>query len=362
MPVSALMAKDRRGSEVRPICLTAFLSLKRGSRRERPDMFRLLRAIGSFLSRYLNRQTFGAYPHPAADLAVMSQMLKPADVVLVEGKRRISTAIKYLTQSSWSHAVIYVGKRGGVDAEGRVRAFVEADLERGVRAFPIEELEGLHLRICRPEGLTPQDARQVVNHVLGRLGDEYDLKNVFDLARYLLPTPPVPTSWRRRMLALGSSDPTRAICSTLIAEAFETVGFPILPIVGSKAAAALGCPDRAREVQHIRHYRLFVPRDFDVSPYFTIIKPSQCRDYHSLIWVDADQLEFQGKDRRQLNCPMVANEKDNILIDARRLVDRSCGCTSLTRLGRGAKDQMPAGLLKSSVSGNSGWGVSGGGS
>jgi hypothetical protein len=91
------------------------------------------------------------------------------------------------------------------------------------------------------------------------------------------------------MLALGSGDPTRAICSTLIAEAFETVGFPILPIVGSKAAVPLGCPDRVREVQHIRHYRLFVPRDFDVSPYFTIIKPSLCRDYRSLAWVDADQ-------------------------------------------------------------------------
>lgn len=210
-------------------------------------------------------------------------------MVLVEGKRRISTAIKYLTQSSWSHAAIYVGGCGGVDAEGRVRAFVEADMEKGVRAFPIEELEGLHLRICRPVGLSSQDAHQVATHVLGRLGDRYDLKNVFDLARYLLPTPPVPTPWRRPMLALGSSDPTRAICSTLIAEAFETVGFPILPIVGSKAAAPLGCPDRVREVQHIRHYRLFVPRDFDVSPYFTIIKPSLCRDYRSLAWVDADQ-------------------------------------------------------------------------
>jgi hypothetical protein len=261
-------------------------------------MYRLLRSTGSFLSRYLNRQTLGAYPHPAADLALMSQILKPADVVLVEGKRRISSAIKYLTQSSWSHAAIYVGKCGGVDAEGRMCAFVEADMEHGVRAFPIEELEGLHLRVCRPVGLSSQDARQVVNHVLGRLGDRYDLKNVFDLARYLLPTPPVPTSWRRRMLALGSSDPTRAICSTLIAEAFEAVSFPILPIVASKAAAALGCPDRLREVQHIRRYRLFVPRDFDVSPYFTIIKPSLCRDYRSLIWVDADQLEPRGRDRR----------------------------------------------------------------
>jgi hypothetical protein len=171
-------------------------------------------------------------------------------------------------------------------------------MEKGVRAFPIEELEGLHLRICRPVGLSSQDAHQVATHVLGRLGDRYDLKNVFDLARYLLPTPPVPTPWRRPMLALGSSDPTRAICSTLIAEAFETVGFPILPIIRSKAAAALGCPDRVREVQHIRHYRLFIPRDFDVSPYFTIIKPSLCRDYRSLAWVDADQPDRIDRHRR----------------------------------------------------------------
>ena len=271
-------------------------------------MYRLLRAIGSLLSRYLNRQTLGAYPHPAADLALMSQILKPADVVLVEGKRRISTAIKYLTQSSWSHAAIYVGGCGGVDAEGRVRAFVEADMEKGVRAFPIEELEGLHLRICRPVGLSSQDAHQVATYVLGRLGNRYDLKNVFDLARYLLPTPPVPTPWRRPMLALGSSDPTRAICSTLIAEAFETVGFPILPIVGSKAAAPLGCPDRVREVQHIRHYRLFVPRDFDVSPYFTIIKPSLCRDYRSLAWVDADQP--MGIDRHRRSSIAIFDAKD----------------------------------------------------
>jgi hypothetical protein len=97
------------------------------------------------------------------------------------------------------------------------------------------------------------------------------------------------------MLALGSSDPTRAICSTLIAEAFETVGFPILPIVGSKAAAAVGCPDRAREVQHIRHHRLFVPRDFDVSPYFAIIKPSLCRDYRSLACIDDESTDREGQ-------------------------------------------------------------------
>ena len=32
-----------------------------------------------------------------------------------------------------------------------------------------------------------------------------------------------------RMIALGSGDPTRAICSTMIAQAFGLVHYPILP-------------------------------------------------------------------------------------------------------------------------------------
>ena len=38
------------------------------------------------------------------------------------------------------------------------------------------------------------------------LSMKYDLKNVTALMRYLLPKPPVPVRWRRRMLALGSGD------------------------------------------------------------------------------------------------------------------------------------------------------------
>jgi hypothetical protein len=35
-----------------------------------------------------------------------------------------------------------------------------------------------------------------------------------------------------------------------------------------------GGREDAREVLHIRHHSLFTPRDFDVSPYFAIIKPT----------------------------------------------------------------------------------------
>lgn len=72
--------------------------------------------------------------------------------------------------------------------------------------------------------------------MVSRLGLAYDLKNIIDLARYLLPTPPVPSFMRRKMLALGSGDPTRAICTTLIAQAFQSVRYPILPRVETLGA------------------------------------------------------------------------------------------------------------------------------
>jgi hypothetical protein len=221
----------------------------------------------------------------------MRQILQPADVVLVEGNRRISGAIKYLTQSTWSHAALYVGEGSVIDDKALPSEFIEADTEHGVRAFASEELAGLHLRICRPIGLSSEDARRVIDYVRARLGDRYDLKNVFDLARYLLPTPPVPGPWRRRMLALGSGDPTRAICSTLIAQAFQSVGFPILPVIDIEAADAADCRDCTREIYHIRHHSLFVPRDFDVSPYFAVIKPglSHVVDYRAMIWAERER-------------------------------------------------------------------------
>ena len=49
--------------------------------------------------------------------------------------------------------------------------------------------------------------------------------------RYLMPTPPLPGRWRRRMLGLGGGEPTRAICSSLFATAFHSVRYPILPFI-----------------------------------------------------------------------------------------------------------------------------------
>ncbi len=252
--------------------------------------------LGSLIARFLNRPARGPYPHPAANLEAMSDIVLPGDVILVEGDRRISSAIKYLTQSTWSHAALFVGDRGGHDEMGRLCNLVEADTVLGVHAFPLSEFQGLHMRICRPVGLSPEDTTRIIDYVLARLGNQYDLKNVFDLARYLLPNPPVPTPWRRRMLALGSGDPTRAICSTLIAQAFQSVGFPILPVITIEASKMRDCQDCVQEIYHIRHHSLFVPRDFDVSPYFTVIKPALAHvvDYQKLTWTMADDTPAPG--------------------------------------------------------------------
>ena len=195
-------------------------------------------------------------------------------MLLVEGNTRVSAAIKYLTQSTWSHAALYIGDALGTGAApDDPPVLIEVDMVQGVWAVPLSKYAAFHMRICRPAALTPRDALRVVEYAISRLGHTYDLKNMIDLARYLLPLPPLPSRWRRRMLALGSGDPSKSICSTLIAQAFQSVGYPILPAMRRRHSDP-GAEDHNREILTIRHYSLYTPRDFDISPYFQVVKPT----------------------------------------------------------------------------------------
>lgn len=140
----------------------------------------------------------------------------------------------------------------------------------------------------RPFGLNESERRQVAAYAVARIGQQYDLRNIADLARYLLPTPPIPTRFRRRLLTLGSGDPTRAICSTLIAQAFQSLRYPILPVVQQSDVNSPDCPGCIHEIFKLRHHSLFTPRDFDVSPYFHIVKPAQTSEFNfrDLSWED----------------------------------------------------------------------------
>jgi len=247
----------------------------------------ILTKLGHALAGYLSRPSASYEPLTTSAPGQLRSALEPGDVLLVEGSSRIAVAIKYLTQSTWSHAALYIGNRlarGTDDPDPPV--LIEADVTAGVRAVPLSLYEECHTRICRPVGLRRADRDRIIEAAVARLGDTYDLRNVIDLARYLLPTPPVPQRWRRRMLALGSGQPTRAICSTMIAQLFQSVGYPILPEIEMRPAPRPGCETCVREVYHIRHYSLFAPRDFDISPYFEVVKPrlTDDFDYTALVW------------------------------------------------------------------------------
>jgi hypothetical protein len=247
--------------------------------------------IGRLIARFLAGETRGYKPYTPSDPQTLRATLRPADVLLIEGNQRISAAIKYLTQSTWSHAAVYVGDpvKPGDDSD---KVLVEVTLAAGCIAAPLAKYRNYNTRICRPIGLTADDRKAVTDFMIGSLGLRYDMKNIVDLVRYLLPTPPVPVRWRRRMIALGSGDPTRAICSTLIAEAFQRIGYPILPVIEPANAMAVAVSDYSRnDIIHIRHHSLYTPRDFDLSPYFRVVKPTIERgfDYKKLKWGDAAQ-------------------------------------------------------------------------
>ena len=245
--------------------------------------------LGNTLARYLTKTVASYKPFSIHHHATLASVMQPGDVLLVEGDHRISAAIKYLTQSTWSHAAFYLGSVShSADTALPERTddsdelLIEADLENGVIAVPLSKYTRYNIRICRPHQLTEADRVALCDYMINSLGMKYDLKNITDLARYLLPQPPVPARFRRRMLSLGSGDPTRAVCSSLIAQAFQSIRYPILP---SKVCCDPHGNFRS-ELLHIRHHSLFTPRDFDVSPYFEIIKPelSNSFNYKAINW------------------------------------------------------------------------------
>jgi hypothetical protein len=253
---------------------------------------RLSTYISARILRYLAKPTKRYAPFFAPAPEVLRRTLQPGDILLIEGNTRLSAIIKFLTQSTWSHAVLCVGERPG-DAlpNGEPNVLLEAEVDTGVVTVPLSKYAHFNTRICRAAGLSSEARQSVIDYALARLGKQYDTRQIIDLARYLFPYPPVPLRFRRRMLAIGSGDPTRAICSTLIAEAFESIRYPILPESVSRNGKTYGiAPFVQSEIEQIRKHGLFTPRDFDVSPFFHVVKPTLENgfDYQKLVWQPHD--------------------------------------------------------------------------
>ncbi len=243
----------------------------------------VLDTIGKLLAGYLQKEVPGYEPFTPSDPEHLRSVMQEGDVLLVEGNSRISGIIKYLTQSTWSHAALYVGSiEGAQEANGEPHVLIEAYIDEGVISAPLSKYFPFHTRVCRPVGLSYEDRNTVCRYAINRIGFGYDTKNIMDLMRYLIPLP-VPQRWRRRMIAFGSGDPTKMICSALLAQAFDAVRYPILPRI-----TRAGSRQARREILHIRDSSLYMPRDFDISPYFEVVKPTIVHgfDYTALHWAD----------------------------------------------------------------------------
>ena len=263
----------------------------------------MLSRVGQRLAQYLDRPAAGYEPFTPSDPEALRAALKPGDVLLVEGDNHISGVIKYLTQSTWSHAALYVGPIGERTSEdGDPLVLVEDVLGQGVVGAPLSKYQRYHTRICRPIGLTEDDCARVCTYAAERIGFDYDVKNIFDLMRYLFPLP-VPQRWRRRMMALGSGHPTRIICSALIAQAFEHVCYPILPKITRLESEAA-----RRDILEIRHSSLYAPRDFDISPYFALVKPTieHGFDYRRMAWAHLPHTHEIASATSEVDAPSIA--------------------------------------------------------
>jgi hypothetical protein len=223
--------------------------------------------IKKILTNFLAQARPDFRPLTTNDPVRLKKSMRSGDVLLVEGETRFGTAIKYLSQSTWSHAALYVGEEALAHIPQNrddPLCMIEADIELGVIAIPLSKYTFHHTRICRPMGLDEGHKNQIIDYLKGELGKTYDLENIIKLGQFLFPITPIPTRWRRKWLTLGSDDPTQVICSSMIAQAFQLVNYPILPVLRD---------EKERLYQH-RHHTFLTPSDFDQSPYFQIIKPT----------------------------------------------------------------------------------------
>jgi len=231
--------------------------------------------------------------------------IKPGDVLLVEGRSRVSKVIRYITQSPWSHSALYIGKfhdiedrelkkivRQHLPKRENIRLVIESVLGRGTVVMPLSHYRGTHLRLCRPTGLSEEDAWLVVNHAIQALGKPYSVRRILDLFRFLLPWTLLPRRWGSSLFRTSTGEIESGICSTLIAECFATVQFPILPLIKYNEKDEKNGKGGKSVTVIKRNIHLYTPRDFDYSPWFEIIKfpaldPEEQRPYYRRMpWSD----------------------------------------------------------------------------
>lgn len=245
-----------------------------------------LKRIGRYFLKRLEK------PLPSYEKRIINNMpnlyrqIRPGDVLLVEGRSKLSQIIQLITTSTWSHAAMYVGDRFQDDADegvndvlkgrddpDRQHMLIEADAGNGVTAVPLSKYKDHNIRICRPFGIAREDLEIVLDRVVGHLGKHYDHENLVDLALLVLPSFINPFKKQTIQACLGGCTEYKVICSGMIADAFQNVGYPIVPALHPASGTdshMINTPYGSKLV--MRHHSQIVPKDFDLSPNFEIVK------------------------------------------------------------------------------------------
>jgi len=211
------------------------------------------------------------------DFDQISHDIRAGDVILIEGRNRVSRIIQLITKSPWSHAALYIGRPNQIlNAHSRQivkeyceplthpQLIIESEIGEGTIVSPLTKYQADHIRILRPQGLSIEDIQKLIAFAISRLGRQYSLKHVFDLARFLFPWGLWPRQWRSILFQHNALQPTEDICSSMIADAFHSIDYPILPLVAQNEMNEYELTKR--------NPRLYTPSDFDYSPYFNVVK------------------------------------------------------------------------------------------
>ncbi len=244
---------------------------------------------------------------------------QPADVILVEGRAHVSEVIKVVTLSPWTHVALAIGSLDSM-TDSRMRKkvsefyqgdpaeplIIESLLGHGTVLNPLSYYRGQHLRVCRAINLPDKDRVSIPAFAVEHLGMDYDVRQLLDLARLLFPYGILPRKWRSSLFQHNAGKPTQIVCSSMIARCFQHVQYPILPIVRTDKN------DQTRFYK--RSFRLFVPADFDYSPFFNVVKyPS--RQYIRKIafnrfpWCEVPQDESSNNDKQSVDKTALASLK-----------------------------------------------------
>lgn len=240
----------------------------------------VLDRIKRIIIDWLMREKKPREEQPLCDFERIKFELRLADVLLVDGRNRVSEIIKMVTQSTWSHSALYIGRAHDItnptlrekllkhyDGPMDEQLIIESLLGYGTVIRPLEKYRDMHLRICRPKGILINDANAVIHFAINRLGTKYAVRYILDLARFLLPWSIFPKRWRSSLFEKNPGTPAEEICSSMLAEAFASVHFPVLPITREYH------DENGKRIRfYQRNPRLFTPSDFDYSPFFEIIK------------------------------------------------------------------------------------------